>query len=119
MKKYIITLLSISFAIFYSCSSDSEEPMMTCDSEGMTYTNDIAAILNSSCATSTACHNSNTSITFSLATYADVLDEIPRNRISGSINRRDGFDAMPRGASKLPDCTIEKIDEWLADGAPE
>ena len=118
MNRYIILAVLSVLAFIVACTSDSEDPI-PCDTSGITYTNEIAAIFNSSCANSSACHNANASSTFSLANYANVESEIPNNRISGSINHRSGFDAMPKGASKLNDCTISKIDQWLADGAPE
>ncbi len=118
MNRYIIVGTIILLSCLIACTSDMEEPM-TCETTGLTYTNEIAAIFNSSCANTAACHNASATSTFSLANYDDVLIEIPRNRISGSINHESGFSPMPRGASKLNDCTISKIDQWLADGAPE
>ena len=118
MNKYIILGSIITLICIIACTSDTEEPV-SCDTSDLTYTNEIAAILNSSCATTNACHTSSTNVTFSLANYDDVLTQIPNNRISGSINQTSGFDPMPKGASKLPDCTIDQIDQWLADGAPE
>lgn len=118
MNRHIILGSIIILSFIVACTSDTEEPI-ACDTSGLTYSNEIAAIFNSSCATTNACHNTNASSTFSLANYADIAAQIPNNRISGAINHDSGFSAMPRGASKLNDCTISKIDQWLADGAPE
>jgi hypothetical protein len=121
MNKYKYILIALTIILVYSCSSDDIEPVVTadCDNIGLSYTDDIAAIFNSSCATTVACHSSNSSSTFSLASYADIELQIPNNRISGSINRSSGFSPMPRGAAQLDDCTISMIDQWLDDGAPE
>jgi cytochrome c553 len=36
----------------------------------------------------------------------------------GCIEQQPGFDAMPKGASKLSDCDIARIRAWVAAGQP-
>ena len=117
-RKFFFTLIIIAAGIA-SCSSDSEDPIETCVVDNLTYTNDIAAIINTNCATTDVCHTATSTRIFSLADFAAVSLQVPENRISGAINQLSGFAAMPRNAERLDDCTIAMIDQWLDDGAPE
>lgn len=107
---------------FIACSDDEDDPVIpptpTCETTGLTYTNEIADILNTSCAVS-GCHASNTTTTFPMGDYAETSVAVGFGRIIGSINHESGFSAMPRGGSKLDDCTIDKVTAWINDGAPE
>ena len=117
-RKFFFSLIIVA-AVIASCSSDSEDPMATCEPDNLTYTNDIAAIINTNCATTDVCHTATSTRIFSLADFNAVNLQIPENRISGAINQLSGFAAMPRNAERLDDCTIAMIDQWLDDGAPE
>lgn len=122
MKKLFPLIILLTGILFIACGDDDPETdpeTMDCESADLTYNNDIAAIINSSCAATNACHGANTSSTFPLDTYNNVIDAPGFDRISGTINHESGFSPMPRNGNKLDDCTIEKIDQWINDGAPE
>ena len=104
--------------IFVSCSED-EEPDI-CDTANVTYTSDIAAIFNVSCATA-GCHVDGNEMNafFSLEGFEKSRAAAGLGRMIGAINQDDGFTAMPIGGDKLEQCDIDKITEWIAAGTPE
>lgn len=108
-------------AIGVSCG-DKEEPPTdpTCETEGLTYTNFAAGLLNSNCATS-GCHNADASDngTFQMHNYEAAFAAVGFGRIVGAINWEDGFSNMPKGGEQLSDCNIEKMEAWIASGAAE
>lgn len=119
-SKYLILSLCLSAFIMACGGEDEPTPTpVTCDTEDITYTNYAKDILDASCATS-GCHN-NTSFAsgFSLEDYDNTVLALAFNRTIGSINHDSGFSPMPKGASKLDDCTIEKLTVWIDNGAPE
>ncbi|MGK0389396.1 MAG: hypothetical protein ACI94Y_002136 [Maribacter sp.] len=122
MLRKILLLLSIALPLAFfvaSCGDDDDDPN-TCDTSSVTYTNSVAAILNSNCATASACHASS-SYNGSLANYADAVAFANFGRIGGAINHDTGFEPMPNpvGTAKLSDCNIDKIETWIAAGTPE
>lgn len=108
-----------TFAII-SCSDDDgpQDPGDTCQTDGLTYTNYAAELINSNCATS-GCHSEGTVTTFEMHNFETVSISVGFNRIIGSINHDEGFSPMPKLAEKLSDCNIEKMTAWIRDGAPE
>lgn len=124
MNRYILgfATLILSLAIFVSSCKDDEDNTgggTTCDTTNVTYTNSIAAILNSNCASS-GCHDANSN-NGSLANYADAAAFAGQGRIVGAINHSPGFSPMPYpvGSSKLAACSIDKIEAWISAGTPE
>jgi len=117
MKQILVFLLSISFLAFVACGEDE---MDTCETTGLTYTNDIAPIINGSCA-SAACHGSGTVTTFPMGNYDETSTAVGFGRIVGAINHDEGFLPMPypEGSAKIEQCNIDKITAWINDGAPE
>ena len=119
--KLNLTFLLIMLVIgFVACDSDPEDPMVNCETTGLTYNDDIAAIFNESCALA-GCHNEGNAgfSTYEMFNYATTKAAVDDGRIIGSINHESGFLEMPRSADKLDDCTIDKITQWIEDGAPE
>jgi hypothetical protein len=118
MKLNTIFFLIMLGLIFVACD-DEEMPMgMECETAGLTYTDDIASIINSTCALS-GCHEMNSSTTFEMHDFATITAAVGFGRIIGAINQDAGFSPMPRGGEKLEDCTIDMITAWINDGAPE
>lgn len=104
-----------------ACGDDEEEePMaMDCMTDGVTYNNDIATILDSNCA-NTTCHNDTDEANgFSVETYFKAAAAAQFNNFLPSINHEDGFSPMPRGSEKLDQCDIDKITAWIDAGFPE
>ena len=129
MKKILCTLAVFSLMII-ACSKDSEETLPdppdpnppggnTCVTENMSYMNDIVPILQANCY---SCHGTNTSSGSNgniLEGYNNLKTRVDNGKLMGSINHSAGFVPMPYQGIKLPDCTIDKIQAWIDDGALE
>jgi hypothetical protein len=97
--------------LFNSCTD--------CDTTKFTYAAIIEPILSTYCV---SCHNNQSSMGgVNLATHADVVNEIVSNpgRLVASIEWTTGYTgnkAMPYGGSRLPDCYIKQIKNWIDAG---
>jgi hypothetical protein len=116
LKRTLLLLgLALPLAFFVASCGDDDDDTTTCDTSSVTYTNSVATILNSNCATAVACHSSG-SYNGSLANYADAAAFAAFGRIGGAINHDTDFEPMPypTGTAKLSDCNISKIEAWIA-----
>lgn len=119
MLRKIFLMLIITLPLAFFVASCGDDDTNTCDTTIVTYTDDIASILNNSC-TAAGCHNSGSNVG-SLANFEDAVFFASFGRIGGAINHDTGFEPMPypTGAAKLSDCNIDKIEAWIAAGTPE
>ncbi len=85
-----------------------------------TYTNDVASIINGSCAFS-GCHNNNSnSAGISLEGYSNASTEFRNNSKNlASVHHDSNVKSMPRGAAKLSDAAINKLDCWVKNNCPQ
>ena len=115
--KYVLTALcGVIFLI--SCAKD-EDPVVDCTGPTPTYTTDIKAILDASCALS-GCHNSATQQAgIDLSNYADAKIVSTEERFLGAINHKEGFEPMPQNSPKLSTDKINLISCWVQNGSPE
>lgn len=127
MNRYILVLaiFIIPFALIVTSCSDEEEggEENTCDTNNITYTNSIGAIINSNCALS-GCHSAADVYIGPMSNYTETVGFASSNNgatIIGAINHAAGFEPMPypSGTAKLSDCNIAKIEAWIAAGTPE
>lgn len=117
MFKYFVVMLCGGILI-YACSSDAVNTDEEC-TEQITYTSNVKAVMDASCATS-GCHNAQTKADgIDLSTYSEVRDESSNNRFMGSMRHESGFDRMPEGAQKLSDDVLDMIACWISNGTPE
>lgn len=82
----------------------------------VSYSQDVLPILSASCL---GCHDQAGNaggIVFD--TYTGLKVVVDDGTFEGAINHRSGFEAMPRNSSKFADCTLELIQSWIDDGAP-
>lgn len=92
-----------------SCSS--------CDTTDLNYDDDIAMIFSQSC---TSCHGGSTpEAGLLLTTYTEVRNAVENGQVLPRIKHQAGFNPMPPSGIKLEDCTISKIEKWVAAGYPE
>ena len=117
MKKlfYLLALL-----LFLSCSNDSESDLIEINNppEGLTYNGNIKAIIDSNCL---ACHTDPTTngAPFPLVTYEQVLVRAQNGQLLRSISRQTGEAVAMPPSGRLPQNTINTIEQWINDGAPE
>lgn len=131
MKRVFFFLSAIaivySLTLFTSCSKDNEKDLSsgtdttgtgggtTCDTVNMKYAANVQPILSANCY---SCHgNGSASGGISLDTYAKVVTQVNNGNLIGTITHASGYPAMPQGGSKLSDCNINTIKDWIARGA--
>jgi len=117
MMRLLIMFTMIS--LLASCYYDVEENLYgdsVCDTTDVSYTQDIAPILNTSC---NGCHASAINIAnVSLDQHTAVKKYVDNGKLIGVIRHDPGFSAMPSGAPKIADCSIQKIQAWIEAGSP-
>ena len=118
---FLVFLMSIALWNT-SCYYDNEEELYesnVCISENMSFKNDIVPIINRNCI---LCHSNATSNSLgagiNLDGYDNVKIYVDNSGLIGSINHTSGFSPMPKGGGKIPNCDIEKIQNWINDGSP-
>lgn len=122
-------LIIVSFALFLivslavtGCYYDKEDLLYgteTCNTTvPATYSTDVSAIMSSHCAVG-GCHNASAAASgIILDNYTGVKTQVDNGKLIGVITHSGGFIPMPRGAAKLSDCKIAKIQSWVNAGAP-
>lgn len=105
------------------CSTDSESDLVGLGNDGgdpgpITYTADIKAIVGSNCL---GCHMDPpiNGAPFPLTTYERVKSVAESGLLLTAISRQTGeVRAMPP-TGRLPQATIDKVEQWIADGLLE
>jgi hypothetical protein len=119
MKKVFLSILVIGIITFFTqCKKDAID-QFDCSGITPTYTTNVKAILDTRCSTS-GCHSaSKKAAGIDLSNYSSASAESKKGRFLGSIQHKSGYDAMPKGSSKLDDATIKIISCWVQNGSPE
>jgi hypothetical protein len=116
MKTIKPTLLSTLFIsmIFYSCKKESDVGSYDCSSIVVGYAKEIKPIMDKNCV---SCHNANNKGSrYDLSDYSSVKTSASSSAFMGSIEHRSGYDAMPKGGSKLNQTDLQKIYCWINNG---
>jgi hypothetical protein len=118
MKK-IYLILAVAL-VFVSCYRDNEQDLYpstgTCDTNGVTYTNTVAPLLQSGGCMS--CHSGAApSGNISLSGYQAVRQVALNGKLYGAINHSPGFSPMPQGGNRMSSCNISKIKAWIDAGS--
>lgn len=110
--------LFVIFLVFFlqSCKYDNAEDLYpmdanSCETESLVYDGQMDAIFNENCATS-GCHVDRQQSP-DLSTYDGVNANLERIRIRAVVE-----ETMPKSGA-LSICDQDKINQWIADGAPE
>lgn len=113
-------LLILLAAGMQACYYDNEKdlypvvPGTGCDTVALSYSADIKPIIDSRCV---ACHGSNfPSGNLSLTNHAQVAGSVAS--IINRINRPAGDPLLMPQGNKLDACSIQKIEAWANQGAP-
>lgn len=126
----MLIVAAFSACIMYSCSKSSEDALTdpdpnpgggnnTCDTSSIQYAADIVPILSANCY---SCHGENTnsgSMGIVLEGHANIQPKATSGTLLGVVTHASGFPAMPKDASKLSECNINKIRAWVNAGAPD
>jgi len=122
--RIIIPLIFITVT-FFGCYYDNEEylyPQLdtACDTAAITYSISVRSVLDQNCL---SCHSNNTAASLGgnikLENYADVMSRADDGSLLGTVKHESGYSPMPKGASKLNDCSISIIQIWLNSGSPD
>ena len=113
----LLTTLFIlgSTGCYYDVEEDFKK-MVDCNTDGVSYTNDIVPILQNRCY---KCHAEGLNLgNVTLEGYDRLKLLVNSGRFLGAIRRDPGFSPMPQNEAMLPDCQIMKISAWIEAGAP-
>jgi uncharacterized membrane protein len=122
MKKtqYYLSILAIPFVLLTSCSNDSEVDLIESQNlNTVTYTNFAKSIIDNNCL---SCHGATPSngAPMSLNSYSLVKDAVINRGLLDRISRVQGASGMmPNGGTRLPQTTINSMNEWQTDGLLE
>lgn len=121
MKHKIFKLLvpGLVLVILFTQCAKEEVDIVDCNGVTATYTSNVKAILDASCATS-GCHNaSSKKAGYDLSNYDNAKAGAQKEAFLGSIQHKSGYSKMPRRASKLSDADIKSISCWVQNGMPK
>ena len=109
-------------AMTSGCYYDKEEllyPATNCDTSGVTYSVTVTGIMRTNCY---VCHTTASAAAsgggIQLDSYAKIKVYVDNGKLIGSIKHASGYSAMPKNATKLNSCDINKIEAWAKAGAP-
>ena len=110
---YFMTILFI----FSSCSYDSEDDLVgVAESKLITYEANVKPLLQNSCL---GCHSSppRNGAPFSLVNFSQVSAR--SGAILSAMSKQSGSAAAMPPSGRLPQATIDIIDQWIQDGLKE
>ena len=122
MNKQLFSLSSLAFCILLlqSCYYDKADLVYpssgaNCDTTTVTYSGTIAPLMNASC---NSCHGGTASAGAGIVLdkYEGVKTYATNGKLLNSILQNGAASAMPKGSSKLPDCSINKVRAWINKG---
>lgn len=123
--KHIVLVFGLLLTSFYfsGCKYENEETLYgVCDTTNATYDQVVKPILVGNC---NSCHNSsNPGGGYNFTSYDDDVDgnlgvhsSALNGSLYGTIAWSTNFSQMPKGKSKLDDCSINKVKAWIDRGA--
>jgi hypothetical protein len=122
MKK-LIPALALILVAFASCYKDNAEDMYpggssgSCDTTNVTFSGVVQPIIHAKCATA-GCHFDASVSGIDLFHYSGVATIANSGKLMSAITHDGRVAFMPKGQTKLDDCTIAKIRVWVNAGAP-
>ncbi|WP_395045297.1 hypothetical protein [Flavobacterium sp.] len=118
IKVYAFYLFTIIF--FSSCSNDSTDDLIDSNlSQNVTYNSTVKNIIDNNCI---QCHGTTPTngATLSLTTYENVKNAILTLSLFERISSSEGSSgAMPDGGPRLPQTSINLIEQWKNEGLAE
>ena len=118
--KYLIILALPAIFLIDACYYDVEQELYVnrgCNTENISLKDTIMPLFQiHNC---NACHNDalpNGGV--NLTNYQGVKAAVDNGSLLGSLKWEGDFKPMPQNAPQIPDCQIAKVEQWIADGAP-
>lgn len=103
-----------------SCVSNVEEelyPPDDCDTVSVTYSLVVEPIIANNCY---ACHSALAPTSgIPLEGYPNLKAQVDNERLIGAIRHESGYSPMPQNAPALSECSLLKIEKWVAEGAQD
>jgi len=121
LRSHLFLLLAT--LIQQSCYYDNREDLYAqfepeCITETVSFSADIAPIINTNCAFS-GCHaGPSPSAGLDLSSHPSISNAVLNGRVLNRINLNNGDGGQMPPTGKLSDCTILLIEEWALNGAP-
>lgn len=101
------------------CKYDIEEELygpVDCDLSDVTFSQNIEPLIVTHCF---PCHSEVEQFgNISLEGYDAIVEQAENGNLLGSVRHDPGYEAMPEGEAKLPDCDIAAIEAWIENGTP-
>lgn len=86
-----------------------------CETDNVSFSVFVKPLLQNHCQ---GCHSGTVpSGGIDLTTHSNVVTYANNGKLYGAISHEVGFEAMPQGATKLDDCSLDKIKSWIDAGA--
>ena len=120
IKKYLVTGI-VLISVLSACTYNNEETLYSddiCDTTDVTYSNDILPVFQQNCY---ACHHVSPTIygNLDLANFDHIQRVVDNGKLLKNIKHEADGTPMPQGGTKLSDCTILKIENWIDQGIPQ
>lgn len=118
----VLMLLVVSAAL-HSCSKANEtalqqESNLTCDTVGMKFKADVLPILTDNCF---SCHSAQTYLSsgsnLNYEDFGTLEMEVTNGNLLNAIQHTGSVTPMPLNLPQLSDCEINKIRDWINNGA--
>lgn len=113
------TILLFCFAcLLASCDYDVAEelyPIDLCDTTNISYSLDIVPIIDANCY---RCHDAQTNQgNVAIDDYENFRAYSVNGIMLNVLNHEDNWPPMPEDAPKLDQCSIDKVERWILNGA--
>jgi len=117
MRRNVKFLLPLLALIFIGCTSDSESDLTEMEEPDgpISYNGNIRAIINGNCL---GCHSDppRNGAPFPLADFQQVRVRAENGSLSTALNRQTGDPGAMPPSGRLPQATIDLVDQWIDEG---
>ncbi|TBN04416.1 hypothetical protein EYD45_07305 [Hyunsoonleella flava] len=120
MKSIYYLILLLSLTTLLGCSNDSQSDLVEEQNPGtsITYSNTIQSIINNNCV---GCHSNppQNGAPFPLANFDEVFTRANNGQLLRSISRQTGEPRAMPPSGRLPQATIDLVEQWIEQGIKE
>ncbi len=120
MKSVCVSFLILSMLLLFGCSNDSIEDLFEEQDPNIpvTYENTIEPIINNNCI---GCHSNppQNGAPFPLTNFEQVFLRADNGQLIRAISRQTGEPRAMPPSGRLPQPTIDQIEQWIENGLEE